>query len=445
MINDTSGGAMVAGMLGTGKTVVAVETAIHRNAGRILIAAPKNTFGFHRPGFAKEYDGWVGTLRRQGWTGPITIVTKRSDLTHEEGAFIIGREFMTLCQKDTKKESGIDWTKQKQFDLVIYDEVHGIANRKTEAFKTVKRIKAGYKVGLSGTPYRSNFDGMWAPCRWLWPEHLDLIPKSYWLWRAKWCRTETVYLKGGATTEKVVGEKNPGEFVLTLPNYHRLERESMVVPATITVDLTPAQRKQYTQMEKDQITFVNEGANVLVADNGLVGRIRAREMTLGVVSVDPETGELYFAENCKSTKLDAAQEFMKDRPEQHVIFGTHSAKFAPVAAKRLGAELWTGATSDEEREAIKDRFLAGESTRIVSTVRSFSTGIDGFQDVCSLMIFLSRDEQDVENEQWIGRTDRRGQTEQVNLIDILATDTLDEGDYSKETQAYIERMTTLRV
>lgn len=432
---DDSGGTLFAGQMGVGKTLVATEVARRIGARRILIAAPKSTFGFARDG---KYDGWIGTLARQYPTIKIKIVKKRSDITNDDGVFLIGREMVAAITKDTKKEKGVKWSKIKPFDLFIYDEVHFIGNRKSKAYAAVKTIVANKKIGLSGTPFRTKFDNIWSVCRFLWPLRHDVISQSYWVWRYEHCEIETKHF-GQQKIERVIGEKDgrAGQFVLSLPSYFRLTAPTRAVHKNLYVELTPAQRRAYREMEDHSVAWLND--NPVVATIPIVQRIRLREMTLGLPRIDVIEGKpvIEFDEGCSSAKLTALEDYLIGHEGPLLVF-THSQKFAVVAAKRLKAALWTGKSSDKERAQAKADFLDGKKQILVATPRSFGTGTDGLQHVCDTVVFLSRDDSDTDNLQAIARLDRSGQkSANVSVIDIVAVDTFDEGDLSKEAQAVL--------
>ena len=441
-ITPETTGSLIAGDMGTGKTLLGVEIIKKRpDAQRVLIIWPKSTVGFaNKDGL----DGWVGTLARQGVTLPVRVVKSRADLPtgpYIEGIWIINREAVAIYTRETKKQEAYDW-KQVDWDVVIYDEIHYISNRKSSAFKVARGIKADLRIGLSGTPFRTKFSGLWSVTNWLWP---DKVRNSFWAWAYKWCAVEnqTIFIKGQARNIRLADrERTPGAYVAKLPNYHRLTRPKLAVFKRMEVDLLPEQRAVYQDMQDKMLARV--GGGILVADLPIVQRLRLREIALGVPSIT-ENEKVYFEPKTKSAKLDALEEYLEGYPaeESPLVVFTHSRRFAKVVAHRFpDAELWDGDTPDAERDAIKRRFFGGESHMVIATVDSFGTGTDGFQDRASTVVFLSRTESPTDNEQAIGRLDRRGQqNESVLVIDIVARDThdvgqlMDHGRKSRATQA----------
>lgn len=464
---EPSKASLLACGLGTGKTVMAVEILKNIDPSRTLIIAPKSTFGFEPTEF-DEGNGWIGTLRRQGYEGPITVVKDRDDVKDGPGLWIIGREAVSAYTRKTKKKEGLDWSKVEKYDLVIYDEVHFIGNRKSESFNTIVKIRSDWRIGLSGTPFRSSFNRIWAVCRWLWP---DKVRKSYWSWHYDYVKTEKVYREdgtpvmgpGGKQVEKITGEKNPGEYVSLLPNYHRIESTENRTLHTIEVDLSATQRRMYDRMEQDAMTYVQD--DMALASIPIHKRLMLREITLGVPSEvltttkvrskdgsEYESDSLVFSVPVKSTKMDALMEYLGDYDpdENPVLIGTHSKKFALAAIERIrktypSAELWTGDTKQSERDEIKKRFFSGESSIVLCTPHSFGTGTDGFQHRASTIIFLSRTESITENDQFIGRLDRRGQkSKNVRVIDIIGHNTYDRGQLSDHAMRELEVKRSLK-
>ena len=418
--------ALNASLMGTGKTLMAVETAIRAGSKTILIIAPLNT-----------YWGWYDTIMRQTEykanalhkiTSALDGKKALADLAGGvEGWYFIGREYFR-----TK-----EWAKIKP-DMVVIDECHFAQNRNSKSFKVLKTLNPRFRLSMSGTPAGNNFEGFWAITRWLWS---DKIPKSYWAWVYDWCELEY----SPFTKYSIVGEKNPGEFVKSLPCYIRLEpnHNLEVIEETRYVDLTPAQRKIYDKFEKDLVVWL-EG-NPMVAEVPIAARIRLRQITLAVPTLT-EDDEVVFADNAVSTKLNALQEIIEDNPNDAMLLLTDSQKYAKLVATRLGDKAfeWSGQASQTQREAAKQKFLKGELKYIVAVIPAIAEGVDGLQDVCSTVVWLSHSDSNLMNQQVLDRIRRRGQREIVKVYDIVARDTYDEGQISNLVQKQLDMNATLR-
>jgi len=58
--------------------------------------------------------------------------------------------------------SKYDWLKQVNWDIFILDEAQAIKNPGTKQTKTVKQVKAKYKVAMTGTPIENRLSDLWS-------------------------------------------------------------------------------------------------------------------------------------------------------------------------------------------------------------------------------------------------------------------------------------------
>jgi len=414
MSTEDTRACLNASLMGTGKTLMAVETVARLGAKTILIIGPLNT-----------YWGWWDTIQRQNnYEANIAKIdsTKKGKealanlAKGDAGWYFIGREYFRSK----------DWEKIVP-DIALVDECHFAQNRKSKSFRTLKTLKAGFRLSMSGTPYGNKFEGFWAVSRWLWPE---VIPKSFWTWVYQYC--DTGY--SPFSSQEIKGEANPGEFVKTLPCYIRLhpKKDLDVVEEIRYVDLVPAQRKLYERFESDLVVWLKE--HPMIAEVPIAARIRLRQITLAVPYIN-EKGEVDFEENAVSTKYKALMEIIEDHPDEPMLLLTDSQKYAKMITNRLNktsnvAFEWSGKANQKQREDAKQKFLAKELKYIVAVIPAIAEGVDGLQDVCSTVVWLSHSDSNVLNQQVLDRIRRRGQKEVVKVYDIVARDTYDEGQLS---------------
>lgn len=421
----TSGAALCTAGLGAGKTLTAVEVVRERDPRTVVVVCPLGT-----------RVGWEQTFKRQGIDLPVHRVdsTKRgkealaSLLADEAGVYLIGREYVRRLP-----------TEKMRPDMCIVDEVHFMQNKDSVSFKKMMRMKAGFRLGLSGTPFRNKFEGAWAVTRWLWPTEVD---RSFWRWAVQWCRT--IYDVWSYNNKKIVGERVPGAYVAQLPCYVQFETKvGEAVTEYRYVDLTPAQRKMYEQMEANGLAWLKE--NPLVADLPIVQRVRLRQMTLGTVTF-AEDGSIGFEDDCKSSKIDALKEILADLEGEPVLILTDSQRFAEVVTKRLGAKAreWSGNVTTKSREELL-RTFAKDYQYLVATISSIAEGVDGLQHECANVVWLSKSEDNTMNSQALGRLVRTGQTRQVTSYEIVANDTYDVGILSRLVEQELEMRRVLRV
>jgi superfamily II DNA or RNA helicase len=427
--SEPSRAALNGSTMGAGKTLIAVEVAKELGSETILLIAPLGT-----------RVGWKVTFERQGVKLPFKWINSSKEgkqnladwLWQLPGVYFVGVEYFARLGWYKNSRTNV-WSKVP--DLVLFDEVHRAQNRSSKTFKTLKQVKAGFKMAMSGTPTGNRFDGAWSVTKWLWH---DRIPNSYWEWVDRWCAVQ--YDHFAPNNKKVVGEKVPGSFFNSLPCYVRIESKLDVEIEKFIkyVELTGEQRKAYDQLEKSMITWV-EG-NPLIVEFPITLRARLRQASLGMFSVDDE-GDVTFADDCKSSKIDAMFEILDDEWDgEPALILTDSRKFADVVVSRLGdkAMAWHGEVSQVKREERKKKFIDGDIRYLVAVTSAIAEGVDGLQHATRNILWLSRSDNRLLNEQAMARVMRQGQTRQVRSVEILAVDTYDDGVLSSQLQSAFE-------
>ena len=434
MVSEKSGAVLNASTMGAGKTVKAVEVVRRRGDRVVLVIAPLGT-----------RLGWKTTFDRQGVDLPFKWLnsTKQgkanlSDwLWGLEGIYFVGTEYFVRLGWEKAKRSKV-W--EQKPDIVLFDEAHRSQNRHSKTYKTLKQLKAGFKMSMSGTPTGNSFGGAWAVTKWLWP---DVIEGSFYNWRDRWCSLERDYFDPSGF--KILGEKKPGAFFNSLPCYIRLESELDVdlVEEQVFVELSAVQRRAYEKLEKDMIVWVEE--NPLVVEFPMTLRTRLRQATLGMFSVTDE-GEVIFKNDCKSSKLEVLEDILSNRIDgEPALILTDSRKFADVICARVpGCLPWHGEVSQAQREKHKTAFVSGEAKYLVAVIAAIAEGVDGLQHATRNIVWVSRSDNRILNEQAMKRVHRQGQTKQVQSFDIVALDTYDSGVLSEHLAKALEMNRTLR-
>lgn len=436
------GTGIVATQVGGGKTLIAIEVAKRLATSSNLVIAPKGT---HKR-------AWEQTILRQIPSAKVSYINssadgKRAFVNLEKGVagwYIISPEFFRK----------IHWVGITP-ELAIFDEVHRASNRKSATAKMLHTLKAKRKIGMSGTIAGNKVEGFWSILRWVYPE---VAGRSFWNWVEAYCETTMDPFAG----KVVSGEAYPGAIVNTIPCYIRhLKRDKCcefhprgidheldpIQTEVRTVELLPEQKRIYKKLEQD--LFVWLGDNPLMVEVPVATRIRLRQITLGVPMINEE-GVVSFAEDCKSSKLDELFSIIGDHPKgEQMLILTHSQKFASITTKRLRkaghtAFEWSGIQSQPARDKALESFIAGDIQFIVAVISAIGEGTDGLQEASSIVVWLSKDDNRLLNEQAAGRLDRRGQKRSVISYEIIAEDTYDEGQLSRLIKGQLKMNESLR-
>lgn len=412
-----------------GKTLWAVEFAKAVGVKQVLILAPKITVGSWRKTVLEQIPGARFTQLSSGSTKK--ALHDVMDFRNGEPGFY----FMNWELMRTGFLSG------RTTDMIIGDEIHVIQNfGGSNTAILAKNIHAEYKVALSGTPSNNNPKGIFGPINWLWPERYP----SLWRWVDDFWRTR----RNGAVID-LVRELEPGGVVKDLPFFrrrlkrdHRGDLPPVFPEEIIEVDLTREQWKIYNRMAEEAGVWL--GDEFLSAFVPLVTDIRLRQIALGVPTmyIDEKTGKevVTFPEGAKSSKMDKAIELIQLHEGQTFLIYTHSARFVNAAVaglnkKGIKARGLTGETSDKEKDELLETF-GTDFQVLVGGIAKMGTGLDGLQEKCSNLIWLSKHPDASKNKQAQERLDRPGQKTSVRTWYIMAPGTVDER--SKERLEEIE-------
>lgn len=417
----------------------------------VLIVAPPSTHN----------SAWKRTLQRQGVNLPVkklTATTLKALAAGESGVYL------TTAQWFTRQK----WGKIRP-DMAILDEVHMLGKygnkgqRALNGYANSKGFYAQWRIALSGTPWRNNFENAWPIVRWVEPAK---VSPEFWAWRASNCTG--VYDHFAPQNLKVTGEREPGKlaasltcliahsqrgncckfhpagFLASLPEPVRIERD---------LPMTREQGEFYHSMEAAYFAFLSTpnpetGKIPVVAELPIVARGMLRFCALALPSFDDETEKLYFAEDAPSPKIDQLIEDMNRLDGKRVLAFTHSAQFANLAAARMdkagfNAVAWTGGYSDAKRTKILDQFRVGEIDIIIGVISAMGTGTDGLQEAAYNIVFLSVDDDSSNNTQGVSRLDRLGQTHQVAIMEYRMNGTFDVGHLDAQIQKQLDLNRTI--
>lgn len=231
------------------------------------------------------------------------------------------------------------------------------------------------------------------------------------------------------TYKKVVGEKVPGAFVSSLPCFVQLvSGRAEPTVKRFECPLGPVQRKQYDDLKKQAMTWIDN--NPLVADLPITLKTRLRQATLAEMSLSDDEA-VYFKPDAESSKIETLKKIIADNPGENLLILTDSQKFAEVAAHRLGprAVEWSGRTSQEDRQAILKAFGSeGGPKYIVGVIPALAEGVDGLQHHARIVVWCNKSTNNLLNIQAAGRLNRTGQKHPVTSVELVAPNTLDSAD-----------------
>ena len=362
---------------------------------------------------------------------------------------------------------------RREWFHIIADEVHKAKSRKAQVTRALKKLKTKHKLGLSGTPGDNKPDDLWSPLNWLYPRKFT----SYWGFVKQFCDFEKKETKDGFGYFKMKGIRNEKLLQREMaPFFIRRRKEEVLddLPEKyydqIWVDLLPKQRKIYDDMRKKQLAWIGEeGDTPFVAAKAVTKLMRLQQIACGssridkvwktfrnklfdpnrpVEEYDPldprgtnwqfrkALVEEYHIEE-QSTKLDAVMDVVDNTNGSIIIFTWWRDVVAMMQERLRKVDITycsiTGESSKRQRDDAVELFQAGKRQVFVGTYAG-REGIDLFRS--STEIFIDRAWNPTWNRQAEDRAHRIGQKNAVQVIDIMARNTVDLGRHQQIQQKW---------
>lgn len=425
--------------MGLGKTLIGVELDLcnRRDAqpGRLktLVIVPKAVI---------DDGAWQRAIASQAGDVPVYVINPKNRTAFEKAASDGRKPGYFICHWESlrlmKGLKDVDWFH------IIADEVHRAKNRKAQQTQALKSLRTEFKTALSGTWAENQPQDAWSILNWLWPSFY----RSYWNFVKHYCIIEQA--PGGYM--KVTGVKNIESLNEEMePWYIRRRKEDVLkdLPekyyTDLWVDLSPTQRRSYNDMKKELIAWVGKQdmerpliASVVIAQLVRLQQfaIASAEVTGYATKVVKETGETYEAPVVRmvdpSSKIDRLMELLLDTDldsEPIVVFSQFkgSIRLLEERCKKEGIKLatLTGETKQKDRAEMIAGFQAGRFQVFAGTIAAGGVGITLTR--ASTVVFLDRAWSPSMNRQAEDRLHRIGQKNAVQVIDIMAHQTIDLG------------------
>jgi SNF2 family DNA or RNA helicase len=355
---------------------------------------------------------------------------------------------------------------------IIADECQKMKNRKAKQTKALKQLSAGYRTALTGTPVINKPDDLWSILNWLYPRKHAF--KAYWRFFHKFTVSHLAGAGCELTDER--GEllcspnQKKAKYHITHGPQNEEELQALIRPftvrrlkkdvltdlpdkyyTTIKVSLSTRQRRMYDDMKEEMLAWVGpEDGQPLLAPVAIAKLVRLQQITLATPYFRDEDLEAFYravqyAENNPdddkkikpppvrleepSSKLDALIDKLQET-DRKVVVWTQFKQFADLICTRLRVEgisytSLTGSETGDERKANIQSFQRCDDPRVlVGTIKTGGVGIT--LTAADTVFFLDRDWSPANNDQAEDRLHRHGQVNAVQVIDIVAANTVDQ-------------------
>lgn len=412
------GRAILAYPPGTGKTAtVSSWLGGSLGVGTILVVCPNGPVLQH---WAAELGRWGAVPAAIGTGTPKLRKLAREWTVHEGGALVVNYETMR-CDIDAL--TAIPW------DAVVFDEAHRLKNRQAQTFAAARKLarRAPRLALVTGTPIMNSAEEIWTSLAMLDPKAYG----SFWRW------AEVLFdigplldarkrpVRSGGKLVMQVGAMKPGAAatiraqlagrIIRKPLSELLPDLPPVTETYLTVELSAPERRLYDSMlEKGWMEL--DGA-ITTAEYAITRSLRLRQLASDWTA---------FGGAGLGAKGKAAVQRLDDlAPDQVLVLCAFQQTADAIAAAVDGAEAYHGGLSAVERADAIDAYRKGDVRVLVGTIATLGEGVDGLQ-CAHHMILVDRDWTPARNEQAIGREARSGQLWPVNVLHLVAADSIDQ-------------------
>lgn len=431
------GGALLAWEPGCGKTYGAIWVTQKLDADRrVIIVCPKRVIPSWQASIKTITGREARVLSRSTKAGRANI---EDMLNGEDGWWVINFEMLVSLGKAVEAKK---WPfSRKSFDMVVVDEVHRIANHRTQSFRTVKALKSKYRLGLSGTPAGNKPVNIYGVLKFL---NSDSVDRSFYRFADEFFVSEFNPFAASRYARIYGGERTPGALRDSVGDIWSAMRGSEVfgdLPPVnvqrIICGMKREQRRMYREFVDHRLAIMDGGASVASSAAVLDGRLR--QITLGPLRIVDDGVEF---EERGSSKIDATLDILSDLPQdERVILWCHSRKFMTPLRKRLADAGYRSVELSSDYRDEWRQFLKPNGPRVLcAVIAAAAEGIDGLQNVCNTEIWLSEDNSVILNLQASARLNRKGQTKRVNRFLLQCENTVDVTAVEPRLAAGYERL-----
>ncbi|HMA37556.1 MAG TPA: DEAD/DEAH box helicase [Chloroflexia bacterium] len=304
-------------------------------------------------------------------------------------------------------------------ELIVLDEAQRIKNWQAKTTRRIKELDSPYAFVLTGTPLENRLEELYSVVEFLDPRLLG----PAWQFLAEHTEQDSF----GA----IVGYKHLEQVRHTLAPIFLRRRKADVLtelPPRIDnfyrVDLTPEQARLYRPVEKELLALLRESRWDAAARGQVLERITfLRELA--------DAAELVAPHVQASSKLQEFRALVPDllaAGHKLLVFSewermTRLAQDALAGQGIPSARLHGGMSTAAREEALR-QFREDPDLRVFISTEAGGLGLN--LQVASYVVNLDLPWNPARLEQRIARAHRMGQTAPVNVVNIIATDTIEE-------------------
>lgn len=400
-------GGILADDMGLGKTVQTLAVLLQRiETGPALVIAP-TSLGFN---WESECQKFAPSLvpKQLREADREDLVTNAKD-----GDVIICSYGLAL--RESELLQSVDW------GTLVLDEAQNIKNSNTKTAKEVRKLSAGWKVALTGTPMENHLGELWSLFRAVSPGVLG----SWEQFRKKFAvpiekeNNDERRLALSRVISPFILRRSKKEVLTDLP-----ERSE----SNLLIELTKQEQERYDQVRLAAVGELDEiGSENLSTDQRfkvlqLLTRLRQISCHIGLIDKDWKEG------SSKLRMLMERLEQLKERGHRALIFSQFTSHLGLIkdACDEGGFtyQYLDGQTTPKARQQRVEAFQNGEDDVFLISLKAGGTGLN--LTAADYVIHMDPWWNPAVEDQATDRAHRIGQTNNVMVYRIIAKGTIEE-------------------
>lgn len=396
--------SLLADSMGLGKSKQVLDAVATMKPRNVLVIAPKTLTYNWLAEVEKWYPNWdcsvvpdAKKLRGEFWSRLAKV-----DLQ------IIIANYEKLLLADWPS---IDW------DVIVFDEANKIKNTKTKTHKLAKKLKGQYIWALSGTPMEIRLDDLYGIMSILRPSVFGTWTrfKDHHLVMDGWGN-----IIGQTKTELLKERIAP--WMLRRKKEDVLKQLPPKLYNNVFIELGHEEKREYDKIKKDFVTWLTENEKSLNQATAIVQLLRLQQFV--------DSPDLLADEGdaeVRGSKLAALEEIIQEHDGRLMVF-TRFEQMANRLVSWLGLNpqaLISGPIPAAARVSRVAAFNAGTLGKVLVSTDAGAYGLN----VTGADVVVHYDQLWNPGKMWQreDRLHRIGQTQTVNVLNLLVQDSIDEG------------------
>jgi superfamily II DNA or RNA helicase len=400
-----AGGACLADDMGLGKTIQAIALLLDRaRHGPALVIAPTSA----------TYN-WLDELRRFAPTlRPVLYTEQRGQLAALRKHDVVVASYGLLV-RDADALAAV------RFGTLVLDEAQALKNPGTHRARAARRLDAGFRLALSGTPLENHLGELWSLCSIICPGLLGS-------WEQFRERFATPIERGKDPEARAALARVLRPFLLRRTKAEVARELPPRIEIAVPIALSAEEQAMYDDARLAAVAeLTGQGADAAGEDRRFA--ILAALTRLRLLACHPRLHDP--TSKLPSSKLRRLLELLEElRSEGHraLVFSQFTSHLALVREEleRVGlrALYLDGATPAAERAARIRAFQAGDGDAFLISLKAGGTGIN--LTAADYVIHLDPWWNPAVEDQATDRAHRIGQTRPVTVYRLIARGTIEE-------------------